>query len=275
MRRGPGPAGRRDGRSGRLCANKPMAMAAESVRKLALRHSNRPGNGVTCGPCREMGVAPGASPSGINPICCGDFENSVSAKTQTVRSHDAAHGRCGDGKAHDLDGRNPHRGEDDAADASAVVGQGQSGGSRADEPGRDDRVDGGCAHAAPAKAAQQVATNSCQGAVAIGPAADADGERQRAALLTPGKPKRRCRAGAGWLLPRRRPGNARSPPPTPTPAASHVLRGRMQKDRRAVEAHAPAEDGEHEGRPDDAPPVEARGLSGCRLSSRVCKLRLR
>ena len=42
----------------------------------------------------------------------------------------------------------------------------------------------------------------------------------------------------------------------------------MQKDGRAVEADAPAEDGEHEGRPHDTPPVVTRRIVWLPLSSR-------
>ena len=112
-----------------------------------------------------------------------------------------------------------------------------------------------------------VAANRCQGAVAAAQPQMPMRERQRGGLghdrqaetaIEPGQvgattaPTRKCTVTAAETSGQR-------------PAARFA--DRMQKDGRAVEADAPAEDGEHEGAPYDAPSVE-RWVVWLSMSSR-------
>src|SRR4051812_173389 len=52
--------------------------------KLKSRHSNGPGNGFARVDVILTAAAPGASPSGASPICCGVRAKNFAARTHTV-----------------------------------------------------------------------------------------------------------------------------------------------------------------------------------------------
>ena len=135
--------------------------------------------------------------------------------------------------------------------------------------GRNDGVDGGCAHAAPARAAQHRRDEQLPRRRRGGPAEDADGQGER-----PGLGHHRQRQSADGMpagcaptdradqemdCDRRRDQRQRPAPRI----ADHA-----QEDGRTVEAHPPAEHGQHESRADDAPSVErAAAMRYCRHQS--------
>ena len=59
-------------------------MPAASVRKRRSRHSSAPGSGLACGDVTDVAGVPGASPSGVRPICCGVRESTASVSTHMV-----------------------------------------------------------------------------------------------------------------------------------------------------------------------------------------------
>ena len=69
-----------------ICANSPRAMPADSARNLRFRQSSAPGSGLAAGDVSDVGRVPGASPSGVSPICSGVRENTWSARTHIVRA---------------------------------------------------------------------------------------------------------------------------------------------------------------------------------------------
>src|SRR5262245_47209186 len=67
-----------------LGANNPKAIPAASVWNVLSRHSSDPGQGRAALETSGIGGAPGASPSGVNPICCGLLANTRSASSHML-----------------------------------------------------------------------------------------------------------------------------------------------------------------------------------------------
>ncbi len=179
--------------------------------------------------------------------------------------HREGHGgtdrRRRDRKSQEADCGHPERREDDAADAAAVVGHSERGRAGAHEPRRDNRVDGGCAHCAPACAAEQRRDEELPRRHRGGPAEHPDGQgRALQPWSSPATPRRRWIAGR--LAPTDRADKemhgdrARDEGERPAPRFADDA----QEDRRTEEADSPAEHGQDKSSADDAPPVEAPAL---------------
>ena len=165
-----------------IWANSPSPMPADSVRNRRSRQSSAPGNGRAAADVTDAAGAPGASPSGVNPICWGVRENTASASTHIVTAMQRPIAAAASGKSQRADGSHPERREDDAADAAAVVGHGERGGPRTHEPRRDNGIESRRAHRPPSRAAQRAREKELPGRRHGGPAEDAGGEGERAGL---------------------------------------------------------------------------------------------
>ncbi|MNV44805.1 hypothetical protein D3C71_1365750 [compost metagenome] len=157
------------------------------------------------------------------------------------------------------DQKHPQRREHDAAHAGAVVGHAQRGGTPAHEPGRYQRIDRRGAQGHPAHAAERRGGIQLPGRSSHGPAGHAQRQECRAAqgyLRDPDAPVQARQVGhdhgAGQEVQRDGAGHQRH---APAGALDHGV----QEHGRAVEAHAPAEDGKDECGVKDFPAEEGRG----------------
>ena len=175
--------------------------------------------------------------------------------------HHAADERRRCGKAHDGDECDPQRRKDNAADAGAVVGRRQRRGPPPIEPGGNHHVDGECAGASPANAAEHGRDEKLPRCLRIGPAGNAEGDANRTGLGDGRDPEppvdRRHIGNAQGAHQKMRGHGGRHEANRP---AARVLQ-RVQENRRSVESHAPAKNGNDEGRPHDAPAKEWAGSS--------------
>ena len=159
-------------------------------------------------------------------------------------------------KSHQGDREHPQRREDQPREARAVIGGAERDRPRAHEPGRDHRIDRDAAHGGPAGAAHERRDEQLPRRDRDRPAIDAgrqedrrdDGDSGNAEAAVErrhiGDDKR-----AGEEVDRHGGGD------DPEREAARLAH-RMQVDRRAIEAEAPAEERQHEGGADDPPAIE-------------------
>ena len=145
----------------------PERHAGRQRQEAAVAPQQRPGSGLAGRRVTEVDGVPGASPSGVSPICCGVRENTAVGQHPHRDGDDRPIAAAAAGKPKPPIATT-HSGEKiDAADAAAVVGHGQRRRPRAHEPGRDDALSAAALMPPQPAPLSSVATNSCQGAVAL------------------------------------------------------------------------------------------------------------